>query len=168
MQTLFSLQTCTRFWDHSRASKQILLSFQARCNHFLTLPGCLWHSNIFSSSTVGPLITGTGIPVYPGSSPYEVLYWGATAQPSDALPDGVSTGRPVTIRRGTAQLNHSGRKAVPCPRGRLGNTCATEAARAWAFLPASLGGSERSAHSSDTHWVTGRGPPLRGAQFSLA
>lgn len=149
-------------------SKQILLSFQARCNHFLTLPGCLCHSNIFSSSTVGPLITGTGIPVYPGSSPYEVLYWGATAQPSDALPDGVSTGRPVTIRRGTAQLSHSGRKAVPCPRGRLGNTCATEAARAWAFLPASLGGSERSAHSSDTHWVTGRGPPLRGAQFSLA
>lgn len=86
MQTLFSLQTCTRFWDHSRASKQILLSFQARCNHFLTLPGCLCHSNIFSSSTVGPLITGTGIPVYPGSSPYEVLYWGATAQPSDARP----------------------------------------------------------------------------------
>lgn len=90
------------------------------------------------------------------------------SHPTPALPDGVSTGRPVTIRRGTAQLSHSGRRAVPCPRGRLGNTCATEAARAWAFLPASLGGSERSAHSSDTHWVTGRGPPLRGAQFSLA
>lgn len=47
------------------------------------------------------------------------------------------------------------------------NTCAREAVRA-AALPPRVAVQEAPAHSSHAHWVTGAGPPPRGAPLPLA
>lgn len=153
---------------------------QACSSHFLTLPGHLCQNIIFCRSMVGPLIIASQKSRYSSLfwlPPCKTLYWQAIVKTSHArlaqhgFKDDLCADRWPSANKGRAGVPQpqEGRAAPSQRRPSLKHVYTRSCVGLGPFfLPPWVAVKEAPAHSSDAHWVTGAGPPLRGAQLSLA